>query len=246
MTETAKIAANNAYQQNVAAADAAFAEGMSDLNNYVRTEQKAEQDAAYNEIMTTIDSQSWNTTDELSNYLFGEDGQGGVAAGLSDSQRAQVQQRLDFYRNNRDQQAADNAYNDQKTLAVSAGKTTDVGGYLSNTKAGNNFTIGNYKVELGEAAAEGAVPADKVATISDKVPFAYNGAIYIKINGKVYSVRGRGGKLDSDGYKDALDSLEKGKKQATTDESASDKTIIAENADMIVYSDGTKVRKHRY
>ena len=221
MTETAKIAASNAYQQNVAAADAAFAEGMSELNNYVRTEQerlddkaKAEQDETFNNVMTTIDSQTWNTTADLENYIKGYEGK------VSDTQWQEIQGRLKYYQENPDQQAADNAYNDQKTLAVSAGKTTDVGGYLSNTNAGNNFTIGNYKVELGEAAAEGAVPADKVAKIADKVPFAYNGGIYIKINGTVYAVRGRGGKLDSDGYKDALDYLVNGKKAAATDGSA--------------------------
>lgn len=255
MTETAKIAASNAYQQNVAAADAAFAEGMSELNNYVRTEQerlddkaKAEQDEAFNNVMTTIDSQTWNTTADLEKYIKGYEGK------VSDTQWQEIQGRLKYYQENPNQQAADNEYNNQKTLKVSVGKAEDLGGYLSNTKEKNDFKINGHKVELGTAVEDGTVPADKVAKISDKVPFAYNGGIYIKINGTVYAVRGRGGKLDSDGYKDALDYLVNGKKAAATEESAqtttsatdSAKTIIAENADMIVYSDGTKVRKPRY
>lgn len=234
MTETAKIAANNAYQQNVAAADAVFAEGMNDLNNYVRTEQerlddkaKAEQDAAYNEIMTTIDSQSWNTTAELKNYLFGEDGQSGVAAGLSDSQRAQVQQRLDFYRNNRDQQAADenyykthNADGTVKPAQVNT-KNISIGGVLKNMQEGNNFKIDGYKVELGEKVVETGLgndknssflPSDILQTTADGEVFEYDGQLYYRssfknVDGKVidriFKVRGRGGS-DTEDYKSAL------------------------------------------
>ena len=219
MTESAKIAAANQYSQDVAAADAAYNQGVADLNNYVRDQQKAERDENFNNIMTTIDSKTWNTTADLENYLYGEVGadgkrSGGVADGLSDFQKKEIENRLNFYKNNPDQQAADNAYNNQKNLTVSQGKDTDVGGHLSDTNAGNNFTINGYKVELGDAAAEGVVPADKIANVADKVPFAYNGAIYIKINGTVYAVRGRGGKLDSDGYKNALEYLTKPKTDA--------------------------------
>jgi hypothetical protein len=228
MTESAKIAANNALVAQQGAAESEYNRGVAELNNYVREQEKAEQDGIYNEVMTTIDSGSWNTVDELKAYLWGEPTNGATGLVYSDKpnslyskltpeQQAQVDQRLRMYENNPEQIAADNAYNNQKTLTVSAGKTTDVGGYLSNTKAGNNFTIGNYNVELGEAAAEGAVPADKVAKIADKVPFAYNGGIYIKINGTVYAVRGRGGNMSSDGYKNALDYLVNGTAASTSD-----------------------------
>lgn len=227
MTETAKIAANNAYQQNVAAADAAFAEGMRDLNNYVRTEQKAEQDAAYNEIMTTIDSQTWNNTDELRKYLFGEGGNGGAAAGLSDAQRAQVQQRLDFYVNNPDQQAADenyykthNADGTVKPAQVNT-KNISIGGVLKNMQEGNNFKIDGYKVELGEKVVETGLgndknssflPSDILQTTADGEVFEYDGQLYYRssfknVDGKVidriFKVRGRGGS-DTEDYKSAL------------------------------------------
>jgi len=162
MTESAKIAAYNALTEQKGAADAAFNRGMADLNNYVREQEKTEQDALYNEIMTTIDSQTWNTTAELSNYLFGEDGQSGVAAGLSDSQRAQVQQRLDFYRNNRDQQAADAAFN-ADPISVSAVEGLSVNNDSLNEKdtdGSEKFSVkdGNgkkYRVKSSQQVSSG-------------------------------------------------------------------------------------------
>ena len=65
MTESAQIAANSAYQKALAQADSEYATGMTDLQNYVRTEKKAEQDAAYNELMTSIEAGEFNTTDQL-------------------------------------------------------------------------------------------------------------------------------------------------------------------------------------
>lgn len=257
MTESAKIAAANNYSRDVAAADAAYNQGMGELNHYLRTEQKSAQDATYNRVLGLINDGYYNTSDDIKKYLDGL-GEGAV----SEEQKNDLLYRYGVIAADPDQQAADNAYNNQKTLTVSQGKATDVGGYLSKTNAGNNFTIGGYKVELGDAAAEGAVPADKIANVADKVPFAYNGAIYIKINGTAYAVRGRGGKLDSDGYKDALDYLMNGTAASTSGTAGAGTQsatvggqqqtgqttpyIIAENADMIVYSDGTKVRKSRY
>ena len=126
MTESAKIAAYNALTEQKGAADAAYNRGVADLNNYVREQEKSEQDALYNEIMTTIDSGSWNASDELYNYLGvtkGTDNKFSVASegnpligGLSNTQRAQVMQRLQMYANNPEQQAADEAYKDQNAL----------------------------------------------------------------------------------------------------------------------------------
>lgn len=94
MTESAKIAAANNYSRDVAAADAAYNQGVVDLNHYIRSEQerlddkeyerkwnederdynrgqdaKAEQDEIYGEVMTKIESGEFNTTTELSSYL---------------------------------------------------------------------------------------------------------------------------------------------------------------------------------
>ena len=198
MTESAEIAANNAYLKDLSAADSAYTEGIGKLNNYLRAEAESGQNEAFQNAMTTIDSGTFNTAKELEDYL------NGYKDRVSDTHWQELQGRLNYYKNNPEQQSADEEYEKQKTLVVSAGKAEDVGGYLSNTDEGNNFKIGGNKVELGTAAAQDAVPADKAARIADMVPFAYNGSIYIKINGTVYTVRGRGGKLDSDGYRNAL------------------------------------------
>ena len=79
------------------------------------------------------------------------------------------------------------------------------------TDEGNNFKIGEYKVELGAEADEETVPADKVKDILDKKPFVYNGEIYIKVNGKVYTVRSRANAGNSDDY-DKARKLISGKK----------------------------------
>ena len=216
MTESAKIAANNYLTEQQGVAEAEYNRGINELNNYVREQEKAEQDGIYNEVMTTIDSGSWNTVDELKAYLWGDptetqvglvykDKENSIYAKLSPEQKAQVDQRLRMYENNPDQVAADQKYYDQKNLSVYTSNKEDVlGGHLSDTKEGNNFKIGGYKVELGVEVEDGTVPSNKIAGIDDKVPFAYGGNIYIKIDGVLYSVRGRGGKLNSDGFKGAL------------------------------------------
>ena len=76
MTETAKIAANNAYQRQLAQAESDYNADMTELNNYVRQEQerlddkaKAEQDANYNEIMSSVRNGEYNTVADLDKYL---------------------------------------------------------------------------------------------------------------------------------------------------------------------------------
>ena len=226
MTESAQIAANNALSQQQAVADATFQQGMMDLNNYVREQEKAEQDGLYNEIMTTIDSGSWNTTDELKAYLWGEptqsptgpvysNKQDSIYSKLSPEQKAQVDQRLRMYENNPEQIAADKEYEERmapdRNKPITSDKVTGIGGVLGNTNEGNNFKIGEYKVELGAEADEETVPADKVKDILDKKPFVYNGEIYIKVNGKVYTVRSRANAGNSDDY-DKARKLISGKK----------------------------------
>ena len=119
MTESAKIAAANNYSRDVAAADAAYNQGVADLNNYVRDQQKAERDEIFNNVMTTIDSQTWNTTADLENYLYGKVGadgkrSGGVVNGLSDFQKAEIENRLNFYKGKPEQQAADDKFEQEQ------------------------------------------------------------------------------------------------------------------------------------
>ena len=182
MTESAKIAAANNYSRDVAAADAAYNQGVADLNNYVRDQQKAERDENFNNIMTTIDSKTWNTTADLENYLYGEKDEngnytGGVADGLSDFQKKEIENRLNFYKNNPEQQAAEIAHQQAQTaqewanMSVNEARaqfkeTTGVGGegytvsgIRSTHKHGDNFQIkdsdGNYHyVQLAQKIVE--------------------------------------------------------------------------------------------
>lgn len=214
MTESAKIAANNALVAQQGAAESEYNRGINELNNYVREQEKAEQDSVYNEIMTTIDSGSWNTVDELKAYLWGEPTNGATGLVYSDKpnslyskltpeQQAQVDQRLRMYENNPEQIAAEKEFAAKKSTAITSDDVTGIGGYLNNTDEGNNFKIGEYNVELGTEADESIVPAEKVKDISDKRPFVYDNEIYIKLNGKVYKVRSRSGAKDSSEYENA-------------------------------------------
>ena len=253
MTESAKIAAANNYSRDVAAADAAYNQGMGELNHYLRTEQerlddkaKAEQDEIYGEVMTKIESGEFNTTTELSSYLndktIDTDGDGVAESSfldlMSPAQRATVQGKLSYYQKKPEQIAADeeyykthNADGSVKNVEVNVGESSDVGGYLNNTNAGNNFTIGGHLVELGEEVADGVVPASKVSTIDNKVPFVYNGAIFIKIDEKVYSVRKRQNAEDDTSYNYALKYL------TDTNTTTKNITIIGLMDDILVGND---------
>ena len=141
MTESAKIAAANNYSRDVAAADAAYNQGMGELNHYLRTEQerlddrakaeqekleakqKAERDEIYGEVMTKIESGEFNTTTELSDYLndktIDTDGDGVPESSfldlMSPTQRAMVEGKLSYYRQKPEQQAAELQYKQANT-----------------------------------------------------------------------------------------------------------------------------------
>lgn len=217
MTETAKIAANNSYQRALASADSEYAAGMTDLLNNYRAEKqaemdrvKADQDAFYNDLITSIEAGEFNTTSELENYINSAKGK------VSDDQMIALERKLNFYKNDSEQQAADQEYKNThdengNLIAQPSIKTADdngtaitVSGYLKNTDAGNNFKIGDYTVELGDAVAEGVLPAGSTDKVKDGAAFEYNGALYLKKNGVIYTVRGRGGKMSADGYTSAL------------------------------------------
>lgn len=175
---------------------------MTSLLNQYRTEKKAEQDAIYNEAMTTVDAGLWNTTDDLEKYIRGYKDK------VSDTQYAELENRLLRYRSDPEQIAKDEAF--RKTYQIDEDGTVtkktylqtnenlSVGGVLSSSAAGNNFKIldgsGNeYDVELGKAVADNLLPSEELAALPDKTPFMYEGELYIKKGDKAYEVRGRGG-----------------------------------------------------
>ncbi len=225
MTETARIAANNAYQRQLAQAESDYNADMTELNNYVRTEQerlddkaKAEQDANYNEIMSSVRNGDYNTvadldrylgitTDENGNKVFGE---GSIAAGLSDFQQANILNLYQTIASDPEQKAAEkeiaNAYNEDgsKKIEVKTTPKANLGGYLDYIYVGNDFKIGGYKVELGEKVSDDVVPSAAVEDIGDKQAFVYDGVLYIKVGDNIHIVRGRGGKYSTDDYKNAL------------------------------------------
>ena len=227
MTETAKIAANNAYQRQLAEADAAYTDGMTELNNYMRQEQerlddkaKAEQAERYNEIMSAVQNGEYNTAADLARYLgineskdgFGE---GSIAADLSDFQKANL---LNMYQTRASDPAqieADKEYaqthneDGSEKKVVKTNHKGDVSGLMVYTE-GNNFTVGGYKVELGEPAGESVVPAASVEKLENGRVFAYNGSLFIKVGNKIYSVRDRDHGYSSEDYAAALKLIEEG------------------------------------
>ena len=197
---------------------------MTDLLNNYRLEKqaeeeraKAEQERVYNEIMNTIDSGSFNTTAELENYL-----NSGIQNGLSDFQKKQVGQRLEYYRNNPDQQAADQ---ELKGVQASSAKASfeDDDAFLwfgRGNSAGDNFEVEidgeQYNVQYGDEVNDEAKLANlkkAVENPADGVVFEYGGSIYIYQGGKYREVKPRA--TSDDGYNDLYADLT-GKSGATT------------------------------
>lgn len=230
MTETAKIAANNAYQRQLAEADAAYTDGVTELNNYVRQEQerledkaKAEQAERYNEIMNAVRNGDYNTTADLEKYLgitsdetgkktFGD---GSVGAGLSDFQQANLLNLYNTIANDPAQIEADKEYaqthneDGSEKKVIKTNHKGDVSGLTVYTE-GNNFTVGGYKVELGKPVGESVVPAASVEKLENGRVFAYNGSLFIKVGNKIYSVRDRDHVYSSEDYAAALKLIEEG------------------------------------
>lgn len=104
MTETAKIAANNSLQRQLAEADAAYEGSVADLKHYVASEKDAaadklyerewaedqrtyerkwaedqkaaaEQESVYNTLKSAMQNGDYTTVADLERYLFGAEGQ---------------------------------------------------------------------------------------------------------------------------------------------------------------------------
>ena len=216
---SAKIAASNALANNLAAAESDFTSGMNEVLNNYRVEKQAEQDRIYGEAKSMIENQNWNTTEELSNYLYGEDGKGGVTADLSDMQKQNIAQLYKTYANDSVKQA-------EKAAAAEAAKEVEFGtGKLLFDKnigakgwgEGDNIrlrdTIGfTYDAEIeSEVVDENLLNKIKTSNVNDKTVFAYDGGYYIRIDDKVYRIRQRPsdfGKIDESvmgSFENALD-----------------------------------------
>ena len=229
---SAKIAAENALSNNLAAAESEYTSGMNEVLNNYRIEkqaeadkqyerEQAEQDSVFNNAMITIDSQTWNTTTDLEKYVTGLQGK------VRDSQYYELENRLKKYQGDPEQQAADKEYyrthnedGTKKAPQVNV-KSVNIGGVLKNMDEGNNFKINGNKVELGELVvmtglgndkSSDVLPKDILEQTSDGQIFEYGGKLYyrsrfVNPNGKViervFEVRGRGGK-DTEDYNNAL------------------------------------------
>lgn len=225
---SAKIAASNALANQLSSAESEYTAGMNDVLNNYRIEKQAEeerarqeQDSVFNNAMTTIDSQTWNTTTDLEKYVTG------LKDKVSDSQYGELENRLNYYKGSTEQQAADEEYyrthnedGTKKAPQVNV-KSVNIGGVLKNMDEGNNFKINGNKVELGELVvmtglgndkSSDVLPKDVLERTSDGQIFEYGGKLYyrssfVNVDGKVidrvFEVRGRGGK-DTEDYNNAL------------------------------------------
>ena len=182
MTESAKIAAANQYSQDVAAADAAYNQGMGELNHYLRTEQerlddkakaeqKAAQDAAYNRVLSLINDGYYNKAEDIKVYID-QLGEGTV----SEEQKNDLLYRYGVIAADPNQQAAEVAHQQAETAqnwanmsvedaraqfggAHVGGTTYTASGIGKNRKHGDNFTIKDsngesYPVQLAQKIVE--------------------------------------------------------------------------------------------
>ena len=229
---SAKIAAANALSNNLAAAESEYTSDMNEVLNNYRIEKQAEeereqerirqeQDSVFNNAMTTIDSQTWNTAADLENYVTG------LKSKVRDSQYYELENRLKKYQGDPEQQAADEEYykthnedGTKKGPQVNA-KAVSIGGVLNNMSEGNNFKINGNKVELGELVimtgwgdeiTSSVLPSNILEQTADGQVFEHDGKLYYrssytnpdgKVIDRVFEVRGRGGK-DTEDYNNAL------------------------------------------
>lgn len=182
---------------------------MTDLLNNYRMEKqaeeekvKAEQDAFYNELMTNIESGEFNTTADLENYVKSADGK------VSEQQKAALNRKLEYYKGNPDQIAADAEIKNSKAAAQSGVTVTDAvfdknNGFLGwgrTTNQGDNFRVKlgeeTYDVQYGvEPAPSEAMEIKKAAQAAGAKThsiFAYKGNLYyLDANGQLHSIEAR-------------------------------------------------------
>ena len=226
LSETARINAENSRLRAYAQAENDFADAHAELMNNYRLEKKAEQDAIYGEAKSMIEEQKWNTSTELYNYLYGEDGKGGVAAGLSDMQRQNINQLYKSYAEN------DTVKNSEANAAAEAAKTVEFGnGGLKFDKnigatswdEGDNIYIKDknekiYYVEIGGVVEDEKLYNKMAASgVADDVIFKYDGTFYFRHGSKIYIVQKR--PSENDNWKEAFN----------ISDSASDATTTTDN-----------------
>ena len=188
---------------------------MTDLLNNYRLEKqaeeeraKAEQERAYNEIMTTVRNGEYNTVADLEKYLGivkGEGssvsfGDGSISAGLSDIQRQNLLNLYQTIASDPDQQAADQELKEvQASSAKASFKDDDAFLWFGRgNSAGNNFEVEiddeKYNVQYGDEVNDKAKLAKlkkAVENPADGVVFEYDGSIYIYQGGKYREVKPR-------------------------------------------------------
>lgn len=260
LSETAMIAAENSRQRAHAAADSAYASGYNDLMAAYRSEKKAEQQAEqaeqqamYEDVLGVIDNGEWNTTAELQKYLYGEDGQSGATAGLTEAQKSVIAQKYSTIAGNPEQQA----YEQDMSKVVSVGTgglvlDKNVGLFRKGWGAGDNISIkdadGNtYAVESGgELTDTVIIEKAKKAGIKNEQVFEYDGIYYIRVDDKYYSIRKR--RAGDGAQYEKMKKVFAGESQPTATPTASS-AYSSENwiAGTAVAPDGTtaKTRKHR-
>lgn len=207
MTETAMIAADNSRQRAIAAAENDYSAAHTELLNQYRTEKKAESDALYNDILSTIESGEWNTTADLENYINQN------SEGLTDFQKQQLQNKLNFYKGNPDQQAAEDLMRGVYVMdpdeisevdydAVRAASTDEAWDAAANNQRNGDFeiTIGDedYDVEFGEGVV---LPHDFLKKVNDGGLIIVDGKLHIRMGNRFFIVNSRDGNNNTAHYK---------------------------------------------
>lgn len=210
MSETAMIAADNSLQRAIAAAENDYSAAHTELLNQYRTEKKAESDALYSDILSTIESGEWNTTADLENYINQN------SEGLTDFQKRQLQNKLNSYKSDPDQQAADDLARGIYVMntdevsevhwdSVKAGASENAWAGAQNNQRYDEITItvGNedYDVELGIGVD---LPPDFIKKVNDGGLIVVDGKLHIRLGDRFYLVQDRNGQTMSEDYKSLL------------------------------------------
>ena len=216
VSESGALEAYNNYMQQLGAIEQTHASDSATLlENYrtaLRDEQekkqqeiKDQQDATYNELLTIINSGTFNTAEDLSTLVDQAKGK------VNDQQWATLDYLRNHYKTNHEQKALETAQAEAAAAEAelkNSFKTNDSVKLKSNAGRKSMVSGDNFELQLGDTVydveSRGEVTDESVIKVAKDIgnqkTFAYNGKIYFKQNGIVYEVGGRGGKNTSKDY----------------------------------------------
>lgn len=206
VSETASTDLFNRYLSQQGSIDTAHNTASSDLlKNYI-TDRRVEEDRLYEEAKDAIDNYRFTDSQSLDNYLNGLRGSIG-------NDRMSL---LDMYAKVAKETLDKNKEAEKTSEVVVSGLQFNNNYGATGLKSGDNFTVTDSEGRILKVESRGQVTdsslIDKAEEISNGAIFGYNNNVYLKRNGKIYLIGGRGGDDDNDEYTELFNAVFSGNK----------------------------------